>query len=394
MNCNREEKYCIGCGLCTSVLGHDKAKIAQNEAGFYIPTFNLTPEEQVHLSIFCPVDAPPKNYSDCIWGDYKAVGLGYAVDKEIRRKASSGGVLTAVACYLLDKQIVDGIIQIGDGATPFAPEMHINSTPAQVVECCGSRYIAVLPFERLLQILNENKDKKYALIGRPCDIRGVRALEKEYENVKKQIMYYFSFFCAGTPSVNASKRMINAMGASEKDVLSVQYRGNGWPGFSTVKTKKGNTYQMSYEQSWGKTLGRDICLGCRHCYDGIGEQADVSCGDAWYLDGSGKVSFEEREGRNVIFMRSERGAALIQQAVQVGWLYTENFQIDQLKAMQPYQYVRKAQLRYKLLAMRTMLQPVPRVDTSELKKYASLIQKKDKFRMYFGTIKRILQNKM
>lgn len=391
---SREKQYCIGCGLCKSRFGEKKADMTLNEKGFYEPHFDLTKEEYSELQAFCPVDIPPTQYSRRVWGESRNVCLGHAADEVVRLKASSGGVLTAVCGYLLNESLADGIIQIGDSEKPLHKNARISQDAAQLLRCAGSRYIAAMPLENVLQLLAENPEEKYALVGRPCDIRAMRAYIRAHKDIEAQIVCLLSFFCAGTPSVNASRQMIAKMGADEQKVTYVSYRGNGWPGYSTVREADGREYTMNYEDSWGKILGRDIYRGCRLCYDGIGEEADISCGDAWYLDENGKISFDERPGRNVIFARTELGDKILRQAEAAGWVSCENFAEEQLDLMQPFQYVRKAQLRYKLLAMRTAGREIPAIRISGLRHHSGRISVKDRAYMYLGTLKRILQGKM
>ena len=391
---NIATKYCIGCGLCESLFGSEKARLEVNESGFYAPQFQLQDEEWAELGLFCPACHVVDLDNGKVWGNAHTVCLGYASDAEIRYSASSGGVLTALACYLLDAKKVDAIMQIGEGESPWLPSVHVNRTKAEVRNCCGSRYVITKPLSAFCQTLLDNPHRKYAVIGRPCDIRALHALLDCKPEYQQQVPYLLSFFCAGTPSVCASEKMADQMGVNKKKVVSVRYRGNGWPGFSSVMDSDQKEYRMNYEESWGAILGRDLYPGCRFCHDGIGEAADIACGDAWYLNEDDSVCFEERDGRNVIFARTKCGDDLLTEAVQNGYIQTQPFDIEELKKMQPYQYIRKAQLRYKLLAMRTMGKKVPPVSVSHLKQYRKLIPVKARMRIYVGTAKRILQKKI
>lgn len=391
---SKEKQYCIGCGLCKSHFGSEKADLILNNKGFYEPYFQLTQDEYGVLRQFCPVDAPIKQYSTRVWGERELVCLGYAADEAVRRRASSGGVLTAICCYLLEQRIVNGVIQIGDGAKPLQKNTQISRDAAAVLQCAGSRYIAVMPLENMVQRLTEHSGEKFAVVGRPCDIRALKAYIEIRRELEPQIVCALSFFCAGTPSVNATRRMIVQMGADEQRVIQVSYRGNGWPGCATVQEEGGRGYTMNYEESWGKILGRDIYLGCRLCYDGMGEEADIACGDAWYLDEEGNVSFNECPGRNMIFARTQNGARILQQAEAAGYIVCEALDEKWIKKMQPFQYVRKAQLRYKLLAMRMVGREIPAIQLSKLRCHGKLLSLKDKARIYLGTLRRILQNKM
>lgn len=48
--------------------------------------------------------------------------------------------------------------------------------------------------------------KKYAFVGKPCDVSALRMLQvRKIEPWTEQITYMFSFFCAGQPSEDANK---------------------------------------------------------------------------------------------------------------------------------------------------------------------------------------------
>ncbi len=55
----------------------------------------------------------------------------------------------------------------------------------------------------------------------------------------------------------------------------------------------------------GKNFRQRFDAGVSILFDGIGEMADVACGDAWYLTESGQADFSEHAGRNVI-LREQR----------------------------------------------------------------------------------------
>ena len=96
------------------------------------------------------------------------------------------------------------------------------------------------------------------------------------------------------------------MGCDGK-IKSLRYRGDGWPGYATATQYDGKVFKMDYNTSWGQILGRDIMKMCRFCLDGIGEMADISCCDAWYLTNDNKPDFSEADGRNAVFCRSKLG---------------------------------------------------------------------------------------
>ena len=380
-----EEKYCCGCGLCNNF----KEGICDNK-GFFRPNKNITVEEFDKKYCYCNLIT--KTDKSSLWGEIKETYYGYSTNDLIRNKASSGGILTAIASFLLRKKIVDCIIQIKvNDNNPLTTKVVWNTNENDVIKCCGSRYTASAS---LIDILNKiDLSKKYAVIGKPCDIRVLR----EYINQNKEldnIIYLLTFFCAGTPSKQANKELVRKMNIDEKELKEFSYRGNGWPGKTTGITNEGIISTTDYEESWGKILGRDIQKICRFCWEGVGEAADISCGDGWYLKDN-KPDFEEQEGRNIIFARTIKGNELLKEMFEFGEIKLEKLNsIEEIKYMQPGQYMRKSSMFASILAMRIMGKDAPKYKLYELSKYSKNISLKDNLKIFVGTIKRILNGKI
>ena len=108
---------CSGCGLCGSVFGNDKLSIELSESGFLRPKIkvDLSHSETALLNEFCPgvylQHTPFKGRTDSHWGPVIQNYVGNATDEYVRHKGSSGGVISSLAIFLLENQIVKGVIQ-------------------------------------------------------------------------------------------------------------------------------------------------------------------------------------------------------------------------------------------------------------------------------------------
>lgn len=167
-------------------------------------------------------------------------------------------------------------------------------------------------------------NKKYAFIGKPCDVTVLKNFQKLNPIIAEMIPITMSFFCAGLPSIDAQKKLLEEMGCNSR-VVSLRYRGNGWPGYATANLENGKQCKIDYNTSWGKILGRDIMKMCRFCLDGIGEMTDIACCDAWYLTEDNKPNFTEADGRNGIICRSNQGVEIVQEASALGKLVVTEF---------------------------------------------------------------------
>lgn len=382
-------QYCIGCGLCRSELG---VEMQEDDKGYLHPLFEKN--EDFFLQKVCPVtqNYSSRIYNQLIWGNVIRASGAYAIDVDIRKKASSGGVLTALALFLLEKGKVDGIIQVcADEAKPTQTICRISETKEQVIQCCGSRYAISTPWMQLSEQIEEGKI--YAAIGKPCDISALRRLRdvnKQYQGIK----YLLSFFCAGLPSKDANRELLSRIGCTEETCMSLCYRGNGWPGYTTAVDDRGNEYTMEYSKAWGGILGRDVHPYCRLCMDGIGEAADISCGDGWYIKDN-DPDFTERDGRNIVFARNQLGLELLLEAQNAQYIYAEAWEnMDELKIIQKYQYTRKTTMKAKLAGYHICGRRTPIYDKRLLSMLAKEASVKQKLKIYVGTVKRIIQGKV
>ena len=383
--------YCTGCGLCHSVYG---TKLEEDSSGFLVPLVNG--ENMKKLAGVCPAGgmATLEMEKNKIWGRYEKAFLGWAADADIRKSASSGGVLTALCCFLLESKKVDGIIQIKAGST-YHTQIVISRTANEVKKCMGSRYSASAPLMEIKQLVRGGE--KYAFVGKPCDVSALRMYLKEDILLSEQIVYLLSFFCAGTPGKAAQKKLLEALGCkTEEECVDLQYRGNGWPGFATATKADGSSSKISYNDSWGKILGRDVRKICRYCIDGIGEMADISCGDAWYLTDSLQPDFSEKEGRNVVFSRTGKGADLLGEALAAGYLVLEDYRAceEELKYIQKYQYERRATMGAMISGLKICRKGAPKYSTRLLKSYSGNISFKVRAKRFLGTIKRAIKGRI
>ena len=214
--------------------------------------------------------------------------------------------------------------------------------------------------------------------------------------IANQVIITLAFFCAGVPSRYANEELLHKMGSNKEQLKSFQYRGNGWPGFATAIDLDGLEHRMSYQDAWGKYLGRDVNRICRYCMDGIGEFADVACADLWYLDNEGNPDFSEHDGRSIIFCRNSVGLSVVQDATRKKYLHVEDCShlIPVFMNYQPYHYSRRITMKYKLIALGLFRHFAPKYNKSILNQASAYSNNKLNWSVFKGTVKRIIQGKL
>lgn len=385
------QEYCTGCGLCQNKA---LAKMEYNDDGFPYPTQSSSKANDF-CSKVCPMskDSLLRHTSSHLWGTYKGFYSGYAADKKIRFEASSGGILTTICVYLLQFEMVSGIIQTkADPNCPTETITVVSRSISDVKKCCGSRYSVSMPLAHIDSLISDGG--KYAFIGKPCDIVALKNYAVDNDRIQESIIYYFSFFCAGTPSRLANEQMLRTLGCPQNECKSFHYRGNGWPGYVTAISKDGKEYKMDYYTAWMTVLGRVIKKSCKFCVDSIGEGADISCGDFWYLTNEKKPSFADHDGINCIFTWTDKGQGLIDKLADKGYICIKKENLDRLKFVQPNHYYRRSTIFYRWLAMKCAFKKAPDYPLNKMIKLSRNISFKKGLGCFKGTVLRIIKGRI
>ena len=331
--------------------GNDRCKMELGEDGFYYPFMNdsLSHKEKVLVRDTCPaihIEATPHKGT---WGAMKYICQAWSGDDGIRHKAASGGVVTSLAIFLLESNKVDGILQVGVRDDNYLyNELKVSRTREEVIKNAQSRYAPALVFHRIKEILDTD-DACYGFIGKPCDMAAMQNFIREFQQYEGRIKFYISIFCAGMPSYNATIQTWQQSGHKDEPI-KLKYRGDGWPGNFQADFKDGSTYHISYNESWGEILGKQLGFRCKICPDGIGMLADVSVGDSWNTK-NGYPDFTEDDGKCFCMVRSEKGDELLESAAQQGYIEKQSIELNKIQEQQPYQWERRKLVGWRILAV-------------------------------------------
>lgn len=394
-----KNNLCTGCGGCTQTVDDGVGGMRLSEDGFLRPFFEkeLNEIDENNIVNMCPglsvKHADKTSDWHDVWGPLKSAGVGWSSDSSIRYKASSGGGISAVLCFLIETNKIDAVLHIGVSADdPLKNEYKISFTREQIIENAGSRYAPAAPLVGLKKAIGEGR--KVAVVGKPCDIVAVRKLCGINDWIGQHVEYCISFMCAGVPSIKGTDAVLEKMNVDKKVLKKFIYRGNGWPGNATAITKNNEKYEMNYNDSWGKILNRYLQLRCKICVDGTGEFADITFADAWHGGSNGYPDFEESEGRSLIIIRTEKGANLLSEAVSMDYLEKEDISVGEIEKMQPYQAIRKKLAFSRILAMRIFALEVPEYNYVDLAKLSFKAGLKANFVSFLGMTRRIIQTKI
>ena len=396
-------ELCTGCGLCAA-LGGDAVAMTMVAPGYLRPDQAATLDalQESAIAAACPAvivderrsttaDAPP--HDDPLWGPWHSCATGYATDTALRHQASSGGMISALLTRLLATGAVDFVVQTGaDPLAPLANRTAVSDTAADIFAAAGSRYTASAPLADLERWLS--LPGRFAFVGKPCDVTALRARARADPRIDAKVPIMLAFFCAGIPSAAGTRRILAKIDAPEAEVTAFRYRGDGWPGFATATLRDGTTRRMSYADSWGDILSKEVQFRCKICPDAVGGSADIAAADAWYGDERGYPSFEEQDGRSLVMARTTAGQALLDEAVAAGAVVTTPLDPGEIVKMQPSQARRKRQVLSRLAALTVAGRPVPRYRGVGLWAAAAREAPLGHARSFAGLLRRIIQRRV
>ncbi len=243
-------------------------------------------------------------------GEYKKIFVGYFANKNIRKRASSGGIISGSQTYLMERGMIDGAITLRMRKDkPFLTEPIIATTADEIAAGAQSKY-TISPVNQILEKL-PGKYKSLSYVGLPEQVAAIRKLQKYKHKSVKNISYIFGLFHGETISFNAIKSFLRTHGVkSVDDIVSLEYRAGEWPGYMRVKLK--NSRIISVKKFYANYLiPSHITKYSFYQVDYMNELADISVGDAW------APQYEERgKGWSVIIARSDKGLNLINDMIR------------------------------------------------------------------------------
>ena len=386
---------CTGCGACAYACSEGAVSLVNIEAVGIRPSFNSSACLDCSKCLpICPgyaVDAsavsspgPVASEADVAFGPAFEIWEGHASDPEIRYRASSGGILTALALYCLEQEGMKFVLHTGmNDERPWENKTVVSRTRDELAARTGSRYAPASPCDGLGAI--EESHGPCVFIGKPCDVAAVAALRRERPQLDKNLGLVLSFFCAGTPSTKGTLDLAGSLEILPQQIDSVRYRGEGWPGrFRVVYDETKQEQSLSYAESWGK-LTHYRSLRCNLCPDGLGRLADISCGDAWE-----KSTEDGNPGLSLVIVRTARGQRILRGAIAANYVQLQPADASNVFAAQDNLLRRRTEIFGRLVALKAFGVPIPQFRGFSLLRSWLRLPVGRKAKTILGTVKRLV----
>ncbi len=340
-----EDGLCTGCGTCAGICPAGAILMDVSE-GLLLPKIDLEKCTSCGLCLECCI-SPNVDFGDLnskvfgklpedpLLGNYLACYVGHSTDREVRYNSSSGGLVTQLLLFALEKGIIDGALVTRMGKNkPLEPEPFIARTSEEVISASKSKYCPAAVNEVVKQILKE--DGKFAVVGLPCHLWGIRAAETVFEKLKDKIVLHIGLFCGHTVNFMGTDLLLKKFRLNPRDIVELDYRGNGWPGSMSIRRKDGKNLTFKFNRGWYAYWNVFspfffAPIRCMMCHDQFSEFSDISVGDAWLPELRGKNA-----GESILITRTAIAENLLKQAERNGDLSLNVISAEKVKESQGF----------------------------------------------------------
>lgn len=322
--------YCVGCGICAGV-SDGLINIQLDDYGKYAPKLN-TRSVAKNISIpitssikkICPFSESALNEDEIskefltsatkhnqYIGSFISISAGHVIENDFRVNGTSGGMTTWIASELFKNNMIDHVIHLKH-AEKDSGSIFLYGISSNIDEIKSGSKTRYYPGEMSWIIHHiSNNPGRYAIIGLPCFIKGIRLLSIESENIRDRIKYCISLVCGHLKSTSYAKYYAKFANINPENIQDIDFRfkekyaTSAKDYFIKIKSHE-NEKKIEKTLSNNTTYGSDWGYGffklkaCDYCDDVLGETADISIGDAWL----NKYSNDPR-GTNLIVCRNE-----------------------------------------------------------------------------------------
>jgi len=211
---------CVRCGACEPACPVDIIKF-DDQAYPYITDEDTCITSCTKCIVICPGEVV--NFSrldkrffgvhphpDSITGIARRALVTHSTDDKLRAKGSSGGLVTQLLAYMLDKEFIDGALVVGTkvGAQGWEPYPVIVRTVDELRRTQKSTYTLLPHLKALAEI--EEIDGNYAIVALPCHVHAIiREHQFAIATLKPWIANgYVGMFCGEIDAHIAASRSV------------------------------------------------------------------------------------------------------------------------------------------------------------------------------------------
>ncbi|MBK7175459.1 MAG: Coenzyme F420 hydrogenase/dehydrogenase, beta subunit C-terminal domain [Bacteroidales bacterium] len=355
-----DHNLCNRCGTCVGLS--NGAIQFTDRTGKFLPAIIQEPSDDVaellwkacpggnfdfpgYRRQFYPETTPFHTYT----GPYQQISIGFSNDPVIRRSSASGGILSAILIWMLDKKMIEGAVVTGMSETePWLAKTFIATSREEILSASQSKYIITSVNEILPEIQAFNG--RLAYVGLPGQVQSIRKLQALKHPSVENIKYIFGPFYGNTLHFSSVSGFLRSYG--EKDYTQIKhlyFRHGEWPGNMRVEMKNGRVIELPKFHA-NYLIPFHILKNSLLCTDLSNEFTDISGGDAW------APTYEERgKGFSMVISRSLPGEEILKLMQADGAINIQPVDLNEAITMHSHGYDLKKRGSFIRIRFRKML---------------------------------------
>ena len=190
------------------------------------------------------------------------------------------GITTTIAERLLENQLVDAVLTMApDPADSWRP-MPVLITNSKDMEQARGMRMGYAPLLALLDVAKEKGYKRLAVIGIPCQVYALRALEKELQLEK---LYVIGTPCSDNTTTENFHEFLNLIDTKPDTITYLEFRADYRVEIRYANREKRTIPFLMLPLS--KLRPDFFPLTCRTCVDYTNALSDITVG---YMGGTGE----------------------------------------------------------------------------------------------------------
>lgn len=308
---------CCGCGACYNACYHEAITMRPDKFGF------LSPRIDSSKCIDCKIcqSVCPASPIEVAAQSPQAVYAVRAIDGELVRTSSSGGLFSVFANYVL----VRGGIIYGVALDELGRVAHREIADSSSLGTLrGSKYVQSdvgLSYRDVKAYLEKGREVLFT--GTPCQVAALRKfLGKDYAG-----LFCVDVVCHGVPSPMAWSRYLDWQERMEcggkicRSRISFRDKRHGWNTFSLVIPKSAGPEYVGclYGDAFLKSFLMELCNreSCHECqYRSLRSGADLTMADFWKVEKQFQM-YNDDKGVSMLLVNTDKGAKLFDQIRQM-----------------------------------------------------------------------------
>jgi coenzyme F420 hydrogenase subunit beta len=305
-----KQGICGKCGGCVSFCSANRiGALILDEKGF--PSYGDKDKclECGLCYMVCPQTHPMQEEVDeqFRWkspiGNFVNVLSARSAHKEVRDRATDGGVVTSLLIHMLDQGHIDGAV-VSMTTDPLRRKAVVATTREELLQAAGSQfeesphleevgkgYTTYVPVVKSIQELAPKEIRRLAVVGTPCQIGAIRKMQALKLAPSDMVTFTVGLFCMQCFEVGnlMEKSFVKAHKIKVDDIARVNIKED-----FILTMKSGVSLHIPLKEI--EEIARPACLACRLFAN---DYADISVGGLGSPDGFTTVMIRTIKGKEM-----------------------------------------------------------------------------------------------